>query len=354
MRCLAYMKEAFSSLTRDERRDDTFETKMRGTMQNRLLDAISQDRAPHAILISGPDGSGRRELARRCAALYCLGEDAPERLLNCPNYYEIGEKTVKVDDIRTLLASAAMQGFNGGQRAFVFVNAQLMSLQIQNTLLKTLEEPHSETLLILTGNEFGLLPTIRSRCVIERLGAGSLEETARELMHDGLSRQDAMFFAGLSDGILSRARAYATPEARAFRSEAIGIFERSLFEIAPFSQAADLVTSMSAEAETDDVADEEPKGKGGKKRRKGDVQLALSLLTIGLSLFQDALQESIKGLPPRNSDQTELIHQIASCFTTARIQGIIEMLTSSQQKLTAGGNIYLTIDSALAKLFYEA
>ena len=77
-------------------------------MQNRLLEAIQQNRAPHAILISGPEGSGRRELARRCAALFCLGEDALERLSNCPNYYEIGESTVKVDDIRTLLASAAM------------------------------------------------------------------------------------------------------------------------------------------------------------------------------------------------------------------------------------------------------
>ena len=323
-------------------------------MQNRLLDAISHDRAPHAILISGPEGSGKRELARRCAALFCLGEDAPERLSNCPNYYEIGESTVKVDDIRTLLASAAMQGFNGGQRAFVFVNAQLMSIQMQNTLLKTLEEPHSETLLILTGNEFGLLPTIRSRCVIERLGAGSLEETARELMRDGLSPDDARFFAGLSDGILSRARAEATPEAREFRKNAIGILEHAIFDYAPFSEAAELVTSLSADTDADETTDEEPKAKVGKKKKKGNVQLAQSLLTIALSLFQDALYETLGGQTPRNTDQTTLIRRIASCFTTAQIQGIIEMLTSSQQKLTAGGNIFLTLDSALAKLFYEA
>ena len=322
-------------------------------MPNRLLEAIQQDRAPHAILISGPEGSGRRELARRCAALFCLGEDAPERLINCPNYYEIGENVVKVDDIRTLLSSAAMQGFNGGQRAFVFVNAQRMSTQIQNTLLKTLEEPHSETMLILTGNEFGLLPTIRSRCVIERLGAGSIEETAQALVTDGMLAQDAYFYATLSDGILSRARAYAKEEARTFRAEAVRILERAVFEYASFSDAADLITSLSAEPEPDDTIDDEPKAKGGKKRKKGDVQLALSLLTIFISVFQDALNKKLGLLSPRNSDQTILIHNIASHFTTARIQGIIEMLSSSQQKLAAGANVYLTLDSALAKLFTE-
>lgn len=323
-------------------------------MSNRLLEAIQQDRAPHAILISGPEGSGRRELARRCAALFCLGEDAPERLVNCPNYYEIGESTVKVDDIRTLLSSAAMQGFNGGQRAFVFVNAQLMSTQIQNTLLKTLEEPHSETMLILTGNEFGLLPTIRSRCMIERLGAGRIEETAQALLQDGMPTQDALFFSTLSDGILSRARAYAKEDARAFRAEAIRILARAIFEYAPFSDAADLITSYGADLETDDGADEEPKVKGGKKKKKGDVQLSLSLLTIYISMFQDALNEQLGLRMPRNSDQSILINKIASHFTTTRIQGIIEMLSNAQQKLTAGASVYLTLDSVLARLFAYA
>ena len=323
-------------------------------MQNRLLNAIQQGRAPHAILISGPEGSGRRELARRCAALFCLGEDAPQRLTNCPNYYEIGEGAVKVDDIRTLLSSAAMQGFNGGQRAFVFVNAQLMSTQIQNTLLKTLEEPHSETMLILTGNEFGLLPTIRSRCVIERLSAGNVEETSRLLTQEGMQPQDALFYSLLADGILSRARAYATDEFRAFRAEAIRILERAIFDYAPFSDVADLVTSLGAETEAEEEIDDEPKTKGGKKKKRGDVQLSLSLLTIWVSVYHDALDETLGMRSPRNSDQSILIHNIASHFTTARIQGIIEMLSSSQQKLISGGSVYLTLDSVLAKLFYEA
>ncbi len=322
-------------------------------MQDRLTEAIKQGRMPHAVLISGPEGSGRRELARRCAALYCLGEDAPERLLNCPNYSEVGESAVKVEDIRTLLSSAALQGFNGGQRAFVFVNAQNMSTQIQNTLLKTLEEPHSETLLILTGNEFGLLPTIRSRCVIERLGAGNVGETTRILSKEGMPENEARFFAALADGIPGRARAYASDVARSFRANALTILERAVFEHAPFSEAAELLSVYGADAEQDDPADGEIRTKAGKKKKKGDLQLALSLLTVWSSIFQDALGDVLGGIPPRNSDRDALVFRISSRFTTAQIQGIIEMLASAQQRLAAGASVYLTIDGALARMFAE-
>ena len=166
--------------------------------------------------------------------------------------------------------------------------------------------------------------------------------------------QDALFFSTLSDGILSRARAYAKEDARAFRAEAIRILARAIFEYAPFSDAADLITSYGAESETDDGADEEPKVKGGKKKKKGDVQLSLSLLTIYISIFQDALNEQLGLRMPRNSDQSILINKIASHFTTTRIQGIIEMLSNAQQKLTAGASVYLTLDSVLARLFAYA
>ena len=320
-------------------------------MRERLLEAIKQGRAPHAILITGPEGSGRRELAWRCAALYCHGEDRPDRLTNCPNYYEIGDGAVKVDDIRTLLSSAAMQGFNGGNRAFVFLNAQNMSVQIQNTLLKTLEEPHSDTLLILTGNEFGLLPTIRSRCMIERIGAGSIDEAAEELIREGMREEDARFYATLADGITAKAKAFAREETQAFRSEALAILEKAAFDYAPFSDAAELVTILGTEPEPEEPTDEETKGKGSRKKKKGDPALAQSMLGIFSSIYQDALNDSLCGGEARNSDRTALVERIASRFTIAAIQGIIEMLGSAQRRLGAGASVYMTLDGVLAGLF---
>ena len=321
-------------------------------MRERLLNAITNGRAPHAVLITGPEGSGRRELARRAAAIYCLGEDVPERLRACPNYTEIGDTAVKVDDIRTLLASAAMQGFNGGKRAFVFLNAQNMSVQIQNTLLKTLEEPYTETMLILTGNEFGLLPTIRSRCVIERLGAQSLEATAAALRGEGMEAENARFYAALSDGMTGRALAFSEPEAAAFRQSALEILERAAFDYAPFADASELVTIYSAEPETEPETDDEPKAKG-KKKKRGDAALATRMFEIWLSVFRDTLTRQLGGTNTINTDQRELIARIASRFTSARIQGIIELLARAQMRLSGGASVYLTVDGALTGLFIK-
>lgn len=313
-------------------------------MQEQLLNAIQNGRAPHAILISGPEGSGRRELARSVAALHCLGEDAPQRLGSCPNYTETGAAAVKVEDIRNLLSTAALQGFNGGNRAFVFINAQNMSVQIQNTLLKTLEEPNAGTMLILTGNEFGLLPTIRSRCVSVRLGAKQIGDVARELERDGLNESDARFYAALADGVPGRAKAYAAEDARAFRRDALKLLEQAAFEYAPFKQAADLVSGSFSE----------PDGDGdGKKKKRGDPRLATQMLTIWMSVFRDALLRTLGAQNERNTDADALVARISERFTTARIQGIIDLLAKAQQRLTGGANVYLTLDGALARLFIK-
>jgi len=319
--------------------------------QERLLNCIRNGRAPHAILIAGPEGSGRRELARRAAALFCLDEDAPERLGGCPNYTETGGTAVNVEDIRTLLASAAMQGFNGGRRAFVFVNAQNLSAQIQNTLLKTLEEPNPGTMLILTGNEFGLLPTIRSRCVIERLGAKPPEQAADELMREGVGVENARLCAALADGVTGRARAFAAEKETALRTAALGLLERAAFSFAPFLEAAELVTVSAAESAPDDSGESGGKAKSGRKRKKADPALTARVLEIWQSVFRDALLSRLGATGLQNVDRRELVDRIAANFTTARIQGIIELLGTAQRNLAGGANGYLVLDAALAGLF---
>ena len=134
--------------------------------EERLLRCIRDGRAMHAMLIAGPEGSGRAALARKCAAVYCCGEADPARLQNCPDYIELGDAPIGVNEVRALIESTAAQSFSHGRRAYLLKNAHRMTPQAQNAILKTIEEPPSYGIfMLLTNNVDMLLPTIQSRCV---------------------------------------------------------------------------------------------------------------------------------------------------------------------------------------------
>ncbi len=70
-------------------------------------------------------------------------------------------------------------------------------------------------------------------------------------------------------------------------------------------------------------------------------------------MFRDALMRKLNAQNERNSDANALIARISECFTSARIQGIIDLLAKAQQRLSGGANVYLTLDTTLAGLFIK-
>ena len=145
--------------------------------RERLLACIREGKTMHALLIAGPAGSGRAALARAAAAAFLADALGPGGLAACPDYQELAAPYA-VEQIRALTESLAAQPFGHGRRAYALLDAHGMNASCQNALLKSLEEPPEDTLLVLAGNEPGLLPTVRSRCAIVRLGAQPMETAA--------------------------------------------------------------------------------------------------------------------------------------------------------------------------------
>lgn len=136
---------------------------------------------PHALLLAGPAGVGKRRFATALgAALLC---QSPEQGIACghcrtcslltagthPDWTwltpEEKGKAIKIDWVRDLVLSMAQTAQQGGRKLAVLEPAEAMNRNAANALLKTLEEPSGSTVLILISDSPArLLPTIRSRC----------------------------------------------------------------------------------------------------------------------------------------------------------------------------------------------
>ena len=203
------------------------------------LSCLEAGNTPHAVFLVGPAGSGKKEYARQAASLYLLGWEDAEKLAECPFFQELPD--YRIETVRTCCAELNRQVFARGRRCLVIPDAHKLTAQAQNTLLKTLEEPPEDALLILTGNEQAVLPTIRSRCMLVRVGAEDRNRIIARLTERGVAPDRAGLAAALSDGVPSLAERFAGEEYMAFRSQALPLIEEALFGVSPFSQAAVLL-----------------------------------------------------------------------------------------------------------------
>jgi len=155
----------------------------------------SHGRLAHAYLITGPGGSGKRELAARLIALVNGGEVASldEMLGDSVRMVrpESKSRRIKIEQMRELEKSFYMSGSGGGMKVGVIDEADRMMEAAENAFLKTLEEPPDGCLLILiTAYPEQLLDTILSRCIRVTLRLEKAREySERELvLIDALSK----------------------------------------------------------------------------------------------------------------------------------------------------------------------
>jgi len=208
-----------------------------------LLRAQASGRLPHAWLLSGPRGVGKATLAYRFAR-FLLAPDlqggglfggAPESL-EVPSDHPVFRRVaagghadlmtlekgvddkgkartvIPVEDVRRLLSFARMTAGEGGWRVAIVDAADELNRNAANALLKILEEPPPQCVLLLVSHAPGsLLPTIRSRCC--QLPLGPLDEAVvAELLAEhrpDLAAKEAAALARLADGSIGRALALA-------------------------------------------------------------------------------------------------------------------------------------------------
>ena len=135
--------------------------------------AWALDRLPHALMLEGPAGLGKLDFAWRVAGLVMQLPEREPRIdpgvQTHPDLHFLGleedKKQIGVDRVRQLCQTLDMTSHGGGFKVTVISPAEALNVNAANSLLKTLEEPTPNTLLILVRSRLDTLPaTIASRC----------------------------------------------------------------------------------------------------------------------------------------------------------------------------------------------
>lgn len=178
--------------------------------QERALKLINQvldkDEIAHAYLFLGPGGVGKAEMALAFArSLLGIKNDSHPDLLTL----EKQGNTIKIAEVRRLKEWLNYKPYVAERRVVLIPEAHLMTTEAANALLKVLEEPAGEVVLILTADTETLPPTVVSRCQVVRFQALPEIEVEEILLQQGVEREKALQLSWLSKGSPGRALSMA-------------------------------------------------------------------------------------------------------------------------------------------------
>lgn len=219
------------------------------SVEDKLLESFNADRMPHGLIFSGIKGIGKATMAYRLARFMLkhggndsvqesmFGDAAPVKVQSldvapddpvfrrvisgghadfmsieraydaAKNKYATG---VAVDDIRRVPSFLRMTASDGGWRVVIIDDADMMNRSAQNALLKILEEPPKNALLILVAHRLGaLIPTIRSRAQVLNFHPLSQDNIEVLLRQSGYAARDLQTLCALAEGSIGQAMNYA-------------------------------------------------------------------------------------------------------------------------------------------------
>jgi len=309
-----------------------------------LQKAMAQKRVGHSYIFSGLSGIGKKTLALEFAqAQNCenaaLRQDACGQCPSCrkrihgshPDIHVLQAQTqfIRIDDVRGIQDQMTFRPLEGGKRVFIIDEADKMNEPAANALLKTLEEPSADNILILvTARPFRLPQTILSRCRHLRFNPLAAGDVARFLTEQKrMEPAHASALASLSGGSIGRALELDAEDMIAFRAGLSGLL-RDAGRRDPMS----LIVLASFLGQD-----------------KKHTQQGLSILH---TYFRDALvyRETARASMLLNADDLPVVESLAGRLEGDDLLHNIAVVEKSRQSLDMNANKSLTLDAMAFKL----
>lgn len=311
-------------------------------LKEHLQNAISTNKISHAYIINGERNSGKEFIARIFAmALQCEkgGVEPCNECHSCkqalshnqPDIIYISHEkpnTIGVEDIRTQInGDITIKPYSSPRKIYIMNEGEKMTVQAQNALLKTLEEPPEyAVILILTTNVDELLPTILSRCVVLNMKPVTDAQVKKYLMEElGVPDYKANICVAFARGNIGKAKLLASSEEfEKVKDEAI-----TLAKYINDMEINEIVKAIKKISEY-----------------KFDVNDYLDILSVW---YRDVLL--FKATKDINSlvfkEEIQQIMKVSDRSTYAGIETIVNALQQAKRRLEANVNFDLTMELLL-------
>ena len=312
-------------------------------LKEHLENAIRLNKVSHAYIINGERSSGKEFIAKTFAmALQCENREDMEPCQEChsckqalsanhPDIIFISHEkpnTISVDDIRSQInGDVAIKPYSGPKKIYIMNDGEKMTVQAQNALLKTLEEPPEyAVIIILTSNVNAFLPTIVSRCVVLNMKPVKDEQIKTYLMEEmEIPNYKADICVAFARGNVGKARLLA-------KSEEFDKVKEEAITLLKYINDMEIHEIVAAIKKINEY--------------KFDVNDYLDILSIW---YRDVLL--FKATHDANHlifrEEIQHIRKVADKSTYEGIEMIIDALEKSKQRLNANVNFDLTMELLL-------
>lgn len=284
-----------------------------------LTNSIKSNMVSHAYMFEGPNGIGKNTMARELAAILL----EMENLFNSPDYIEIKPdgNSIKIAQMRKLQSDILVKPYKS-YKIYVIDEAQKMTVEAQNALLKTLEEPPKYAIIILiTDNKESLLDTIKSRCEIIKFTPIPMQEVASYLTMNGIDSKRASLLANFSRGSMKKAIELSESEEFHLMREEVQKYVETFLN-------GNLIEIMDIQSSIE--------------KYKDQITNVLDLL---INYFRDIMmvKENVDNSMIINLDRLIFVKNMSNKTTYSQLSKIIDIIEETKNKLRSNCNFNISI-----------
>ena len=293
-----------------------------------LTNSIKKNKINHAYMFEGIDGIGKRKFSQELSKIL-LDIDNIENSPDYINIYPDGN-SIKIAQIRKLQTDIIVKPHKK-YKIYIINQAESMTIEAQNALLKTLEEPPEYAIIILiTSNKEALLDTIKSRCEIIKFLPISILDLNNYLINKGIDKNRAQLLSTFARGSIEKAIELSESSDFAIMRDDIQTYIEIMLD-KDIIDILEIPTSM--------------------EKYKKDI---MSILDMILNYFRDMmlLKEKVDKSMIINIDKLTFIQNMSKKITYSQVSKIIDIIEDIKIKIRSNCNFNISIQ-VMALNIYE-